>query len=93
MQAVSVEKDLWVCWPLRELFYLPGVDEHLTFKGGTGDKANSATHAHAALFKSDFQRLIIDQTAQFRHGSKNQSAKEAQRSLIFAGADNLPSWK
>lgn len=35
LQAVSVEKDFWVCWTLRELFHLPGVGEHLTFKGGT----------------------------------------------------------
>lgn len=24
LQAVSVEKDFWVCWTLRELFTLPG---------------------------------------------------------------------
>jgi len=35
LQAFSVEKDFWVCWILRELFTLPGVGEHLTFKGGT----------------------------------------------------------
>jgi len=35
LQAVSVEKDLWVCWTLRELFKLLGVGEHLPFKGGT----------------------------------------------------------
>ena len=35
LQAFSVEKDFWVCWTLRELFALPGVGEHLTFKGGT----------------------------------------------------------
>lgn len=35
LQAFSVEKDFWVCWTLRELFTLPGVGEHLTFKGGT----------------------------------------------------------
>lgn len=35
LQAVSVEKDFWVCWTLRELFALPGIGEHLTFKGGT----------------------------------------------------------
>lgn len=35
LQSVSVEKDFWVCWTLRELFTLPGVGEHLTFKGGT----------------------------------------------------------
>lgn len=35
LQAVSVEKDFWVCWTLRELFLLPGIGSHLTFKGGT----------------------------------------------------------
>lgn len=32
---VPLEKDFWVCWTLRELFGLPGVGEHLIFKGGT----------------------------------------------------------
>jgi hypothetical protein len=31
----SVEKDFWVCWTLRELFRLPEIGPHLTFKGGT----------------------------------------------------------
>lgn len=31
----SIEKDFWVCWTLRELFTLPGIGPHLTFKGGT----------------------------------------------------------
>lgn len=35
LPSFSVEKDFWVCWTLRELFTLPGVGEHLTFKGGT----------------------------------------------------------
>jgi predicted nucleotidyltransferase component of viral defense system len=35
LQAESVEKDFWVCWTLRELFALPEVGSHLTFKGGT----------------------------------------------------------
>jgi predicted nucleotidyltransferase component of viral defense system len=35
LQAFSVEKDFWVCWFLREVFALPGIGEHLTFKGGT----------------------------------------------------------
>ncbi len=33
--AASIEKDFWVCWSLRELFRLPEVGQHLTFKGGT----------------------------------------------------------
>lgn len=32
---VAVEKDFWVCWTLQELFSLPGIAEHLIFKGGT----------------------------------------------------------
>jgi hypothetical protein len=35
LRAASIEKDLWVCWTLRELFALPGCGPHLTFKGGT----------------------------------------------------------
>jgi hypothetical protein len=35
LQALSVEKDFWVCWTLSELFTLPGIGEHITFKGGT----------------------------------------------------------
>jgi hypothetical protein len=30
-----LEKDFWVCWTLNELFALPDVGAHLTFKGGT----------------------------------------------------------
>lgn len=35
LRASSIEKDFWVCWTLRELFALPGIGEHLNFKGGT----------------------------------------------------------
>lgn len=35
LPAQSIEKDLWVCWTLRELFQLPPWSAHLTFKGGT----------------------------------------------------------
>jgi hypothetical protein len=35
LSAASIEKDFWICWTLRELFALPGIGEHLTFKGGT----------------------------------------------------------
>jgi hypothetical protein len=30
-----IEKDLWVCWTLRELFALPDIGSMLIFKGGT----------------------------------------------------------
>lgn len=31
LDSISVEKDFWVCWTLRELFTLPGIGGHLTF--------------------------------------------------------------
>jgi len=33
--ARILEKDLWVCWTLRQLFALPAGSPSLTFKGGT----------------------------------------------------------
>lgn len=56
LQAFSVEKDFWVCWTLRELFRLPGVAPHLTFKGGTSlSKAWKLIHR----FSEDVD-LVVD---------------------------------
>jgi hypothetical protein len=33
--ASSVEKDFWVSWALQQLFSMPALAPHLTFKGGT----------------------------------------------------------
>jgi hypothetical protein len=35
MSFEIVEKDFWVVWTLGKLFSLPGLNNHLTFKGGT----------------------------------------------------------
>jgi predicted nucleotidyltransferase component of viral defense system len=35
LPSVTIEKDFWVCWTLRELFRVPEWGGHLTFKGGT----------------------------------------------------------
>ena len=56
LQAVSVEKDFWVCWTLRELFALPGLGEHLTFKGGT---SLSKAWKLIARFSEDID-LVVD---------------------------------
>jgi len=58
LQAVSVEKDFWVCWTLRELFALPGIGEHLTFKGGT---SLSKAWQLIKRFSEDID-LIVDKT-------------------------------
>ena len=35
LPAISLEKDYWVCWTLRELFRIPEWGRSITFKGGT----------------------------------------------------------
>ena len=59
LQAVSVEKDFWVCWTLRELFSMPGVREHLTFKGGT---SLSKVWKFIERFSEDID-IIVDKVA------------------------------
>ena len=59
LHAQSVEKDFWVCWTLRELFTLPGVGGHLTFKGGT---SLSKAWQLIERFSEDID-LIVDKEA------------------------------
>jgi hypothetical protein len=59
LQAVSVEKDFWVCWTLRELFTLPEIGEHLTFKGGT---SLSKAWGLIQRFSEDID-LVVDKEA------------------------------
>jgi predicted nucleotidyltransferase component of viral defense system len=59
LQAVSVEKDFWVCWTLRELFALPDIGEHLTFKGGT---SLSKAWQLIKRFSEDID-LVVDKNA------------------------------
>jgi len=59
LQAVSVEKDFWVCWTLRTLFTLPGLGEHLTFKGGT---SLSKAWNLITRFSEDID-LVVDKAA------------------------------
>ena len=59
LQAVSVEKDFWVCWTLRELFTLPAIGDHLTFKGGT---SLSKAWQIIQRFSEDID-LIVDKEA------------------------------
>jgi len=59
LDAASVEKDFWVCWTLRELFALPGLGRHLTFKGGT---SLSKAWQLIARFSEDID-LIVDKSA------------------------------
>ncbi len=55
----SIEKDFWVCWVLRELFALPDLGQHLTFKGGT---SLSKGWQLIKRFSEDID-IVIDRTA------------------------------
>ena len=59
LQAVSVEKDFWVCWTLRELHRMAGVGDNLTFKGGT---SLSKVWKVIQRFSEDID-LIVDKNA------------------------------
>lgn len=32
---IIIEKDFWVCWTLEQIFKIPELNSHVTFKGGT----------------------------------------------------------
>lgn len=32
---IIIEKDFWVCWALQQIFSIPTISPHITFKGGT----------------------------------------------------------
>ncbi|MBX2980552.1 MAG: nucleotidyl transferase AbiEii/AbiGii toxin family protein [Flavobacteriales bacterium] len=55
----SIEKDVYVCLFLEKVMTLPGIGEHLTFKGGT---SLSKAHKITERFSEDVD-LVMDRTA------------------------------
>lgn len=90
LQALSVEKDFWVCWILRQLFNLPGIGEHLTFKGGT---SLSKAWRLIERFSEDID-LVVDKevlgfggsAAPDKASSSNQRKKRLE-DLMASGAN------
>lgn len=74
LPAQSIEKDLWVCWTLRELFRLPGWGEHFTFKGGT---SLSKAWKMIERFSEDID-LVIDRE-HLGFGGDTLSGKQQRR--------------
>ncbi len=88
LQALSVEKDFWVCWTLRELFALPGIGQQLTFKGGTSlSKAWKLIHR----FSEDIDLIIDKEILGFggdaapEKGSSNTQRRSRLENLMTAG--------
>jgi hypothetical protein len=83
LHAVSVEKDFWVCWTLRELFQLPEWGAHLTFKGGT-----SLAKAWKLIerFSEDIDIVIERDFLGFGgdHGPEHAPSKKQQRLRLDA---------
>ena len=91
LQAVSVEKDFWVCWTLRELFNLPGVGEHLTFKGGT---SLSKAWKLIKRFSEDID-LVADKDALGFGGDaapEKAPSKKKRRERLDALMDSCRQW-
>jgi len=91
LNAQSVEKDLWVCWALRELFTLPGIGEHLTFKGGT-----SLSKAWQLInrFSEDID-LIVDKSALGFGGDaapEKAPSKKQRKARLEALMDACRQW-
>ena len=79
LQALSVEKDFWVCWTLRELFTLPGVGEHLTFKGGT---SLSKAWKLIQRFSEDIDLIVDKETLGFGgDASPDRAPSKKQRKI------------
>ncbi len=79
LQAASVEKDFWICWTLRELFALPGIGPHLTFKGGT---SLSKAWKLIERFSEDIDLIVDKQTLGFAgDASPDQAPSKKQRKL------------
>lgn len=83
LPAASIEKDLWVCWTLRELGGLAGLGEHLTFKGGT-----SLSKAWKLIdrFSEDVDLVVDRGTLGFGgEASPDRAASTAQRKKRLDG--------
>lgn len=81
MTPVIVEKDFWVCWTLKELFRLPGIGEHLIFKGGT---SLSKVYNVIERFSEDIDISIDRSFLGFGGGNEPEagtSNKERQRRI------------
>jgi hypothetical protein len=83
LQAFSVEKDFWVCWTLRELFGLPGIGGHLTFKGGT---SLSKAWGLIERFSEDIDIIVDKEVLGFSgETSPDKAPSNKQRRALIEG--------
>jgi hypothetical protein len=86
ISAVSVEKDFWVCWVLRELLSLPGWGEQLTLKGGTSlSKAWKLIDRFSEDIDLVIERAHLGFAGPTLSGSRVEKLKEVCSARIDAG--------
>ena len=76
--ASSIEKDFWVCWTLQQLFAMPALAPHLTFKGGT-----SLSKAWGLIdrFSEDIDLTIDREALGFGGASSPEQAPSAKQQV------------
>jgi hypothetical protein len=86
-----IEKDFWVCWTLKRLFWLESLKEHLLFKGGTSlSKAYRMIHRFSEDIDISIQRESLGFGGEKDPAAPELSNKERAR-RIDALADAVRS--
>jgi predicted nucleotidyltransferase component of viral defense system len=77
---VVIEKDFWVCWTLGQIFSLPEVGKHMTFKGGTSlSKVYGLINRFSEDIDLSFHREFLGFGGE--HDPANATGKERSRRL------------
>lgn len=94
--SIIFEKDFWVCWLLRHLLNLPGIGEHLTFKGGTSlSKVYSVINRMSEDIDLSFHRSFLgfhgdsDPEAALGSNERNRRLEQLHQSCTQLVKDNV----
>ncbi len=83
LPSVSIEKDFWVCWILREMLSIPGWGDNLTFKGGT---SLSKCWGLIKRFSEDIDLVIDKGFLGFGSGARPEDAPSIKQRKKRLGA-------
>jgi len=79
---IIVEKDFWVCWTLKQLYSIPELAPHITFKGGTSlSKAFGLIERFSEDIDLTISKAVFGITKSKDPMEKNISGKELERRL------------
>ena len=79
---IIVEKDFWVCWTLKQLYSIPALGPHITFKGGTSlSKAFGLIERFSEDIDLTISKAVLDIAKSKDPMEENISGKELERRL------------